>query len=274
MSAALPRPLLRIAYEEAAEAYLRSLPPEHFMEATAQGTQRKITLESFELVHARRPDVQVFNELLVQYPFGRQQRIRQVVPDNLVVVHPEPIKASSSFDMPFQPAGPFWVLEYVSKHNKRKDYEDNFDRYERELKVPYFLPFYPDTRDLTLYRYTGKRYVSVKADDDGLHAIPELEMAVGLHDDWVRFWFRGQMLPLPADLQRELDDVRRQLADAKRQTRKEKRRADEQTERADREAQRADQEAQSANRERSARVAAEREIAQLRAEMDRLRSTR
>ena len=38
------------------------------MEATPQATRRKITLESFDLLHAHRPDVQLFNELLVQYP--------------------------------------------------------------------------------------------------------------------------------------------------------------------------------------------------------------
>ena len=63
MSTNKPRSLLRIEYEEAAEAYLRSLPLEHFMEATAQATQRKITLESLDLVQARRPEVRVFNEL-------------------------------------------------------------------------------------------------------------------------------------------------------------------------------------------------------------------
>jgi hypothetical protein len=60
---AKPRSLLRIEYEEAAEAYLRSLPPEHFMEAIAQATQRKITLASFEVINVGRPDVQLFNEL-------------------------------------------------------------------------------------------------------------------------------------------------------------------------------------------------------------------
>ena len=35
----LPRALQAIAYEEEAQAYLKSLPPEHFMEATAQATQ-------------------------------------------------------------------------------------------------------------------------------------------------------------------------------------------------------------------------------------------
>lgn len=55
-------------YEVGEQEYLRNLPLEHFMEAFAQGTQRKITLESFDLVHAAHPEVQCFNELLVQYP--------------------------------------------------------------------------------------------------------------------------------------------------------------------------------------------------------------
>jgi Uma2 family endonuclease len=278
MSTAKPGPLLRIAYEEAAEAYLRSLPPEHFMEATAQGTQRKITLESLDLVNARRPDVQIFNELLVQYPLGRHQEIRQVVPDNMVVVHPEPIQAVGSFDLPFQPVGPFWMLEYVSKRTKRKDYEDNFDRYENELKVPYYLLFYPDTQDLTLYRHTNKKYVSVKANEHGRHPIPQLDLEVALLDDWVRFWYQGELLPLPADLQRELDEVRQQLAEAKRQAKKEKRRADEAARRADEAARRADEAARRADeaarradREREARMAADRELAQLRAQLEQLR---
>src|SRR5262249_44214572 len=74
MSPAKPRALLEIAYEEAAQAYLRSLPPEHFMEATAQATQRKITLESLDVLRVHRPDVQVFNELLVQYPLPGQRK--------------------------------------------------------------------------------------------------------------------------------------------------------------------------------------------------------
>src|SRR5439155_4157217 len=108
MASARPRALIAVAYEEAAQAYLRSLPLEHFMEATAQATQRKITLESLDLVHARRPAVQVFNELLVQYP-GVRQSVRKVVPDNMVVVWDEPIKADGSYDLPLQPALPFWV---------------------------------------------------------------------------------------------------------------------------------------------------------------------
>jgi Uma2 family endonuclease len=252
MSTQKPRPLLRIEYEEAAEAYLKSLPLEHFMEAAAQGTQRKITLESLDLVHARRPDVQIFNELLVQYPRRGQRKIGQVVPDNMIVLWPEPIQANGSYDLPLQPTGPFWVLEYVSKHNKRKDYEDNMHKYERELKVPYYLLFYPDNRELTLFHLRSRKYRSVPPNERGRHAISELEVEAALLDDWVRFWYQGELLPLPADLQRDLDETRRQL---RRMTR------------------RAEEQARRAEVEQQARLAAQEEIQRLRAELERMRTS-
>jgi Uma2 family endonuclease len=214
MSTALPHSLLRIAYENAAAAYERSLPLEHYMEATAQGTQRKITLESLDLVHADRPEVQVFNELLVQYPVGRPALIEQVVPDNLVVIHPEPIRATGSYDVPFEPARPFWVLEYVSRHSQRKDYKESFQKYERHLKVPYALFFYPERQDLKLYRHRGGKYSLVKRNAAGRYPIRKLTLEVALLEGWVRFWYKGDLLPLPAELQRELVETRQQLEQA------------------------------------------------------------
>src|SRR5271165_6428978 len=105
-----PRILLDLQYFNWEQEYLRSLPPEHFMEATPQATQRKITLESLDLVAARRPDLHLFNELLVQYPRPGEERPGQVVPDNMVVLHEGPIKAEGSYNLPLQPARPFWML--------------------------------------------------------------------------------------------------------------------------------------------------------------------
>jgi Uma2 family endonuclease len=209
-----PKALIALAYEEAAQQYLRSLPLEHFMEATPQATQREITLESLALVKARRPDVHIFNELLVQYPRPRQRRLGQVVPDNMVVLSDQPIEAETSFNTPLEPAGPFWVLEYVSKHNKRKDYEKSFGQYERELKVPYYLVFYPEVEDLTLYRHQGKKYVTVKPNKHGRYPIPALEIEVTILDGWVRYWYKGRPLPLPAELQQELDAANRRANEA------------------------------------------------------------
>jgi Uma2 family endonuclease len=226
-------------YEQEAEEYLQSLPLEHFMEATPQATQRKITLESLDLVTAARPEVHVFNELLLQYPRPGMRRQGKVVPDNMVVIHDGPIQAALSYTIKEQPAGPFWTLEYVSKSSRRKDYDDNMDKYERELRVPYYLLFQPDVQELTLYRHNGKKYVSVKPNSRGRYAIKELELEVALLDEWVRFWFRGELLPLPAQLLRERNEARRELT-----------------------------------AERRARLAVEEENARLRAEMEQMKRQR
>ena len=86
-------PLLAIRFYHQAQIYRRKRRLENLMETTRQATQRKITLASLDLVHALRPDVQCFNELLVQYVLPRRKRPRQALPDNMIVVHPEPIQA-------------------------------------------------------------------------------------------------------------------------------------------------------------------------------------
>jgi Uma2 family endonuclease len=234
----LPRSLQRMAYEREAEEYLRKLPLEHFMEATGQATQREITLASLALVKARRRDVHVFNELLVQYPLRGRGKPGQVVPDNMVVITTEPVRATNSYNVPLEPAPPFCTFEYVSKLSKRKDYEASFRKYERELKVPYYLLFYPDIAELTLYRHNGRRYVTVKPNAQGRYAIRELDLEAAILDGWLRYWYQGELLPLPADLQRDLDSARRELheaqktvTDAERRAADEKRRADELQER-------------------------------------------
>jgi Uma2 family endonuclease len=204
----------KLLYDYAADRYLRSLPPEHFMEATTQSTQREITLESFALIRVYRPDVQCFNELLVQYPRAGEDPDKpgQVVPDNMVVVHPEPIRASTNFATPLQPVGPLLVLEYVSKHSERKDYVVSYNKYEQDLKVPYYLVFYPDADELTLFHLRDGKDRTVYPNEAGRYAIPELELETALLDGWARYWFRGELLPLPGDLLRQLTAVKDQLA--------------------------------------------------------------
>ena len=248
----LPRGILEVHYESAAQKYLRSLKPENHMEATPQATQREITLASLALVHERRPEVQFFNELLVQYSVGNRHKPGQVVPDNMVVVHEEPINAIGHYSLALQPVAPFWVMEYVSKSSERKDYVVSMQKYEEDLKVPYYLVFYPENDELTLFRHNGTKYLSVLPDKAGLHAVPELEMAVSLVDGWARYWFRGEMLPLPGELLRGLDR-------ANRETARQRLRADE--------AESGRQEAE------NARLAMADQLALLRAELQALRGT-
>ncbi len=248
-------------YEQAAAEYCESLPLEHFMEATAQSTQRKITVESLDLVTAKRPEIQVFSELLVQYPINAH--LGQVVPDNMVVVSSEPIVAGSSFNLPFQPVSPFWVLEYVSYTHQRKDYHDSFLKYQDDLKVPYYLTFLPETQDLRLHRHNGFRYERVQPNAAGRLVVAELEIEVGLLDGWVRFWYQGELLPLPADLQEQVDRLSEELDKLERELEKEKTRSYRQKQRAQREKQRAEKEKQRAEK-------AEIELAQLRALVQQL----
>jgi Uma2 family endonuclease len=268
MTPTFDRKRMKMIYDWAADRYLRSLPLEHFMEATAQATQRKITLESFDLIHARRPDVQCFNELLVQYPKpgADLDHPGQVVPDNMVVIHPEPIVADTNYATLLQPVGPFLVLEYVSKHSVRKDYEINYTKYEQELRVPYYLVFYPDAEELSLFHLRDGKYHAVLPNAAGRLAIPELELEAALLGGWVRFWFRGELLPLPAELLVELDAARRQRDEAARQRDEAARQRDEAARQRDEAARQRDEAARQRDEERAAREEAERRAEAERAE--------
>jgi Uma2 family endonuclease len=193
-------------YDRAAEDYVRTLPLEHFMEAIPQSTQRRITVESLDLLHSRRQEVQVFNELLIQYFY--KGRLRRVVSDNMVRISNQPVRTGTSFNVELEEDQPFLVLEYISPASHRKDYQESYRKYERELRVPYCLMFYPEEQDLRLYHLENERYQRVPANAGGRHAIPELELEVGLMDGWVRFWHQGKLLPLPADLETDLNQER------------------------------------------------------------------
>jgi hypothetical protein len=110
---------------------------------------------------------------------------------------------------------------------------------------------------LTLYHHNGKRYASVLPNVQGRYPIPELHLELAILDGWVRFWYRRKLLPLPADMERELADVKQQLA-------REKRRADEQE-------RRLDEQLRLAAHAEEKRKTAERKLAELRAKLERLR---
>lgn len=207
-----PKPTVfsRKTYAQAAMEYSLSLTDEDLMEGTAQAKQREITLESMAVIRVSRPDVQTFNDLLIQYPKpgAGLRHVAAVCPDNMIVVHPEPILAVGSYALELHPVGPLAVLEYVSKANRRKDYERNMIVYEKDIKVPYYLVFYPDIQELNLYKLSRGKYRSVVPGRDGRRAIPELELGVALRNEWVRYWFRGELVPLPEELVRERDAER------------------------------------------------------------------
>ena len=273
-------------YEQAAREYCESLPLEHFMQSTFQTTQCKITLESFDLICAVRPEIHIFSELLVQY--GPISNLLRVVPDNMVIIYEGEIDATGSYNMHNdEKSKPFLMIEYVSESNKRKDYVDNMQRYERDLHVPYYLLFEPENQILSLFKMNArKKYVSVKASAEDRFAIPELELEVGILDSWVRYWFRDELQALPVELSEELETTKAALRASDKLLVQTERRLGQSQRRADRVEMQLDQErlerAQAdanAVEERRLRIEAERrntsiasEMAKLHVEIERLRN--
>ena len=191
--------MTQMYFNDAAEEYLEFLKkehPEHFMLSVAQATQRHLTDTSLDFVAAERPDMHVYSELLIQWR-DEKNKMRRVVPDNMVVLAEKKPKVNTNFAIPIQATGPFMVFENWSKDNPRKDYQKSYDKYEAELKVPYFLRYYADDQKMSLLEFDKRKdkYVSVQPDDEGRCAIPELDLTVGLLDGWVRFWWKGQLMP-------------------------------------------------------------------------------
>ncbi len=209
------RPMTAEEYDVAAWEYYRTLPMEHFMEATPQATQREIALASFALLRTRRRDVQYFSELLVQYWY--RGKLRRVVPDNMLVVGNVPEHPRSSYATELEPASPLMMLEWVSDSSEGKDYGESFRKYEQELQTAYCLCFHPDKRKWEVYRHDGQRYVQLEPDLNGRVEVPELELRIGLREGWIRFWHQGELLEIPSELQQRLD---RQTEKISRQTEK------------------------------------------------------
>ncbi|MBY0233128.1 MAG: hypothetical protein K2W96_27915 [Gemmataceae bacterium] len=87
-------------------------------------------------------------------------------------------------------------------------------RYERDLRIPYCLIYSREAMELSLYRLRRRRYSAVVPDEDGRCEIAEIESSVGLLDGWVRYWHRGELVPLPDELDAELEAARVAQADA------------------------------------------------------------
>jgi len=208
MSAPVSRAWTREDYERDAREYYLSLTLEDFMEATPQSTQREITLASLNGLKASLGDIGYFNELLVQS--RHLDELEKIVPDNMIVLGDPGLHKRKSYMVEFEQCPVYVVLEYVSD-DPDKDYEKNFQRYQSIFKIPYYLIFDPDQQSLLLYRLRDGRYMPVEPDAKGRIPIQRLELEIGLLDGWVRFWFRGELIPVTAELRDQMNKMREQM---------------------------------------------------------------
>jgi Uma2 family endonuclease len=172
-------------YERLAGEYHKTLPLEHFMESVPHARQREIALASFALLKKRRPDVQYFNELLVQY-FHKGQ-LQRVVPDNMIVIGGVENPHRSNYAVEQESAPPFLMLEWVSSSSEGKDYQDSFRKYEQELQTPYCVIHHPERRDLRVFHHEEGRYVQMEPDSHSRVSVPELDLELGIKEGWMRF---------------------------------------------------------------------------------------
>lgn len=183
--------------DESAREYYRSLPVEDTIDTVPQANARRALLSSFRVIKAKRPDLHYFNELLIEYRTADGSPGR-VVPNNFVTVHPEPIKAGNSFDLSEQPTRPLLALEYVTEY-RRPEFKQNRAKYERDLRIPYYLRVYPHDGRIAMYSLRDDRYTAAQLNAEGRFAVPELESEFGVVDGAVRVWFRGELVPLIAE---------------------------------------------------------------------------
>jgi hypothetical protein len=128
------------------------------------------------------------------------------------------------------------------------------------LQVPYYLIFYPDEQELSLYRQMKGKYVSVTPNERGRLALAELDLEMALLEGWCRFWYQGQLLPLPGELLHELDEFRQRTQQLEQQLQQANQRAEQLLH----ESQQARQQAE---QERQTRLTLEQEFERLRAKL-------
>ena len=198
-------------------AFLKKKHPAHFWKSVAESEQRHITNTSLDMLASKRSDVHVYGELLIQWR-NEKGKLRRVVPDNMIVLAEERPDVTMNFAIEVQKSRPFFVLEYVTETNKRKHHQKSYGKYEAELKVPYYTIFQLDDRKLSLLAYDKKqgKYQSLPPNQNGRYAIRELDLEVGLLDGWARFWWKGALLLTTTELHAEVVEARKQLEVRKR----------------------------------------------------------
>ena len=183
------------------------------MEPTSQATQREITLESLALVRARRPEVQVFNELLVQYPGRAARGLGRWCPTiwSSFTISRSRRRAAMTCHCSRSALSGCWNM--FRRGITRKDYDDNMRKYEARAEGSVLPAIRPRPARIDVVPAHRGSLSLGPPDADGRCAIPELDLSLGLRHSWLRFWYQGELLPLPADLQRALDAVKQQLAE-------------------------------------------------------------
>ena len=180
---------------------------------------------------------------------------------------------------------PHFVMELTSSSNAADDFGVKKDAYERELNVPDYFVYNPETERLHGWRLHNGRYGDeLTPDERGWLWSEQLGLWIGAgryHDPRTqtpvripRFYnTQGQILPSKAEAQAQRAEVEAQRAEAEAQRAEaEAQRAEVEAQRAEAQAQRAEVEAQRAEAQAQRAERAEQRATELEAELARLRA--
>ena len=204
-------------YDEAERQYELRETIEDIMESVPQARQRS-SFYGLVMLHSDFPDLGVYNEILILYPAAG--RIGEVCADNMLVRgdhHDPQTDQRGSFRVALEAGTIFLVAEYVSESNPNKDRPggESFLKYERDLKVAYYLLFdqYDHNQPLRLFHHNGEQYELVPTNSEGRFPIAELFLEAAVIGNMVRYWYRGELLPVYEEIPEIIWDKNGVIAD-------------------------------------------------------------
>ncbi len=213
-----------------------------------------------------RRSVYIGNELAVYYPG------EDVFAPDVIAVLDVGTHSREKWVVREEGKGVDFAMEIIVHGNRRKDLKKNVERYAR-LGISEYFVFDRGRLQLTGYRLvsTGARSYEPILPRAGLYTSHVLGLDVRIEGAGLRFYHASMALPdskeLIGSLERIVDDTGKRLAEAEARAEEEARRAEEEARRAEEEARRADEEG-------ARRVEAERKLAEVLAELERLKAER
>jgi Uma2 family endonuclease len=110
------------------------------------------------------------------------------------------------------------IIELLSNSTATVDRGTKKTLYQDVWRVPEYYWFHPETLEFAGFRLMGGRYVVIPPTDDGRLPSEQLDLALGIYEQQLR-WFTadGDLIPLPEEAERQRADQERQRADQERQ---------------------------------------------------------
>jgi Uma2 family endonuclease len=196
-------------------------------------------------LEAHRPDLWANHDICLYWEPGSTEKYR--APDVSVIACPRPAKPPNVY-LAWRDPPLLFVAEIASESTRSDDLGAKLVIYERDLKALEYLYADPQSGDLRLWRLIEGSYVPAERDAKGRVWSAQLEVAFGYDEDgFLRlFTATGEMLPSHEELWHQREDAERQRVEAE----------------------------QRAREEAMSRAEAEQRVAELTAELERLRQAR